>query len=281
MKFDIVASVVLYKNSIEQLEAVADSFLNTTLKIKLYIIDNSPTDVLRTVINDRANAEYIFSGSNLGYSKGHNLAMRKSLDSCAYYVVSNPDISFHSGMLEKLFYFMETNNDVGLVVPKMLYPDGSIQYLCKLLPTPIDLIFRRFLPFRKYVEQRNEKYELRFTDYDKIMNIPYLSGSFMFVRAEALKKVGFFDERIFMYLEDLDLSRRIHRRYKTVYFPDAHVYHGYEKASYIDARLLRYHMRSAITYFNKWGWLFDAERSAINRKTLEELTAYKTKGEKA
>ena len=73
---------------------------------------------------------------------------------------------------------MEKNPDVGLVMPKVLYPNGEIQYLCKLLPTPIDLFGRRFLnfgPFKNYIEKRNENCELRFTGYNKIMEIPYLS----------------------------------------------------------------------------------------------------------
>jgi GT2 family glycosyltransferase len=150
----------------------------------------------------------------------------------------------------------------------------TIQYLCKLLPTPFDLFGRRFLnsgPFKKIVEKGNEIYELRFTGYDKIMEVPYLSGCFMFIRTEVLKKVGFFDERFFMYLEDTDLSRRIHRVSKTVYYPEVSIYHEYGKGSYKNPKLLKYHLDSAIKYFNKYGWFFDKERDEINKKTLKKL----------
>ena len=169
---------------------------------------------------------------------------------------------------------MENNPDVGLVMPKVLYPDGTLQYLCKLLPTPLDLFGRRFLnfgPFRKIIEKRNEVYELRFTGYDKIMEVPYLSGCFMFIRTEVLKKVGLFDERFFMYLEDTDLSRRIHRVSKTIYYPEVSIYHEYGKGSYKNPKLLKYHLDSTFKYFNKHGWFFDKERDEINKKTLEKL----------
>lgn len=156
-------------------------------------------------------------------------------------------------------------------MPKVLYPDGEIQYLCKLLPSPFDLIFRRFVPFEKWKDKRNEIYELRFTGYDEIMNIPYLSGCFMFLRVDILKKVGLFDERFFMYLEDTDLSRRIYRVAKNIFYPYVHIYHEYGKGSYKNKKLLMYHIQSAIKYFNKWGWFNDSERKKINQEILEKF----------
>jgi hypothetical protein len=190
-----------------------------------------------------------------------------------YHLVLNPDVSFGKGTIEKLYDFMENNPDIGLAMPKILYPDGSIQYLCKLIPTPMDLIRRRFLPASKYLDKRNFLYELRFTGYDKIMDVPYLSGCFMFVRTEALSRAGLFDERFFLYLEDVDLSRRMHKHYRTVYYPEISVFHQYEKGSYKNSKLLKYHLQSAIKYFNKWGYFFDKDRQEINKKILKKLNA--------
>ncbi|MEZ0322734.1 MAG: glycosyltransferase family 2 protein, partial [Hydrogenothermaceae bacterium] len=199
--------------------------------------------------------------------------LRKSIEeNIPYHLVLNPDVYFGDGVLEELYNFMEANQDVGLVMPKVLYPNGEIQYLCKLLPTPIDVFGRRFLnfgPLKKFVEKRNYIYELRFTGYNKIMDVPYLSGCFMFLRTETLKEVGLFDEKIFMYFEDTDLSRRIHKKYRTVYYPNVHIYHEYAKGSYKSKKLLMYHIQSAIYYFNKWGWVFDKEREEVNKKILK------------
>jgi GT2 family glycosyltransferase len=268
-------SIVLYHNKKEQIRKVVESVLNTDLNINLYLVDNSSTDILRDLEKIDNRIIYIFNNANLGFGKAHNIALRRSIqENVPYHLVLNPDVYFEKGVLEELYNFMEANKDVGLVMPKVLYPDGNIQYLCKLLPTPLDLFGRRFLnfgPFKKIVEKRNEVYELRFTGYDKIMEVPYLSGCFMFIRTEVLKKVGLFDERFFMYLEDTDLSRRIHRVAKTIYYPYVHIYHEYGKGSYKSLKPLYYHIKSAIKYFNKYGWFFDKERQEINKRTLKKL----------
>jgi len=268
-------SIVLYHNREEQIKKAIESVLDTDLNITLYLVDNSSTDSLRELERIDKSIVYIFNNSNLGFGKAHNIALKKSIEkNIPYHLVLNPDVYFEKGVLEELYDFMENNKDVGLVMPKVLYPDGSIQHLCKLLPTPLDLFGRRFLnfgPFKKIVEKRNEVYELRFTGYDKIMEVPYLSGCFMFIRTEVLKKVGLFDERFFMYLEDTDLSRRIHRVAKTVYYPYVYIYHEYGKGSYKSLKLLYYHIKSAIKYFNKYGWFFDKEREEINKKILKKL----------
>jgi hypothetical protein len=119
------------------------------------------------------------------------------------------------------------------------------------------------------MERRNKIYELHESGYDKIMNIPYLSGCFMYLRTETLKEIGFFDERIFMYIEDADLTRRIHREYKTLFYPDAQIYHHYAKGSYRNFRLMLYNVHGAFIYFTKWGWFFDRERKAINKQVRE------------
>jgi GT2 family glycosyltransferase len=277
---NINVSIVLFKNDKNLVEKAIYSCINSTLINKLYLIDNSPTDALSCLANLDNRIIYIFNNANFGFGKAHNIALRKSIEeNIPYHLVLNPDVYFESGVLEELYNFMESNKDVGLVMPKVLFPDGNIQYLCKLLPTPLDLFGRRFLnfgPLKKIVEKRNEIYELRFTGYDKIMEVPYLSGCFMFIRTEVLKKVGLFDERFFMYLEDTDLSRRIHRVAKTIYYPYVHVYHEYGKGSYKSLKLLYYHIKSAIKYFNKYGWFFDKERQEINKRILKKLGWYIT-----
>lgn len=268
---EISASIVLYHNKKEQIKKAIDSILNTNLEIRLFLIDNSPNDNLKESANIDKRIKYIFNNVNLGYGKAHNIAIRKSIEeNIPYHLVLNPDVYFNKGVLEKLFEYMEKNKDVGNIMPKVLYPNGEIQYLAKLLPTPTDLIFRRFIPIKSWQEKRNYKYELIFSGYNKIMNVPYLSGCFMFLRTDILKKVGLFDERYFMYLEDTDLSRRVHKVSKTIYYPNVHIYHEYGKGSYKNLRLLRYHIESAIKYFNKWGWFFDKEGKKNNMDTLKK-----------
>ena len=115
-------------------------------------------------------------------------------------------------MIPALWRLMEEDESIAQVMPKVLFLNGSVQRLAKLLPTPLDLFGRFSLP-EKLIARRNAKFELRQSGYDKTMNVPYLSGCFMFLRMSALKSEGLFDERFFMYIEDTDLTRRLHVKY--------------------------------------------------------------------
>lgn len=221
----------------------------------------------------RPRVVYIPAKSNRGYGAGHNIAIRQVLDQGAYHFVLNPDIYFTSEELEKMVRFMEDNPAVGQLMPKVVYPDGALQYLCKLIPTPTDLFLRRFGfgPLRKVAHDRTERFELRQTGYDEVMDVPSLSGCFMLFRTSALSRIGLFDERFFMYLEDIDISRRMHTNFRTVFYPGATVSHDHARESYKSREALWVHIRNSIRYFNKWGWIHDPLRSRINRETLLRL----------
>ena len=269
------ASIVLYNTKTEDLKRVIDSYFAYQGEKQLFLVDNSPNDNLREIAKMYPNNDiyYIFNNENMGYGKAHNIAIKKSIEqNLPYHIILNPDIIIEKNTLEKLTNYMEQHPEVGNIMPKIIYPDGELQYLCKLLPSPIDLIFRRFIPIKNWKEAINKRYELHSFGYDQIMNIPNLSGCFMFLRTEALKQVGLFDENIFMYLEDIDLNRRIHSKYKTIYYPDATVIHEHQKESYKSKRLLKAHIQSAIYYFNKYGWFFDKERTNINKNVFKELS---------
>lgn len=235
------------------------------------MIDNSPTNDLSKKLQ-KYSVEYIFMNNNIGFGAAHNIAIKKTINSSTkYHLVLNPDIYFESQVLNELLDYLDQNENVGLIMPRIKYPDGQPQYLCKLLASPIDLFGRRFIPFKKWSDWRNNRYELRFTGYNKIMKVPSLSGCFMLLRTAVLSQTGGFDERFFMYCEDNDLSRRIGQVSKTIFYPEVVVTHSYEKGSYKNSKLLSYHISSTIKYFNKWGWFFDKDRKRINKETLLQL----------
>ena len=268
---DLTASIVVYKNDAEILEKTIRSFLNGTQDSRLYLIDNSPTDTLKHLVTD-PRIVYRFNNKNVGFGAGHNTILREILSESKYHIILNPDVYFDKHVIQKLYQFVEQHSEIGQAMPKVLYPDGRLQPLCKLLPTPKTLIKRRFLNFYKSsLEKENYRYELRFSGYDKIMDVPFLSGCFMFLRTEALKKVGLFDEQFFLYTEDADLSRRIHKHYRTVYYPQVTIYHYHQRGSYRNFWLMWCNIKSAIRYFNKWGWAYDREREFFNQRTIRQL----------
>lgn len=261
----ITASVVLYRNDLEEVSRVVRDLLRGDALSALLVADNSPDESLRGALPADRRVEYVSLPENVGFGKAHNLALQKYRRS-KYHAVVNPDIYFDQPVLQPLRDYMDAQPDVGLVMPKVLNPDGTMQHLCKRIPTPMDLALRRFAPrfMRAYVERRARRMECRTMDYDREMRVPYLSGCFMFLRMSVIRELGGFDERYFMYLEDLDLSRRIAARYRTMYFPEVAVYHRFSKGSYRTSTLRNIHIRSAISYFQKWGWVLDRDRARLN-----------------
>ncbi|MCX2432372.1 glycosyltransferase [Pedobacter sp. GR22-10] len=272
MELNITASIVLFNSNADEIEHVISCFTSKTLHLKLYLIDNSKNDDLKYLGNVE-NVEYIFLGKNIGYGAAHNVAISLSGKGSPYHLVLNPDISFKPEIIEQAFRYMENNSKVGMLSPKILYPDGRPQHMCRMLPTPFDLIARRFMPgfIKPFFRKSLNNYTLEKLDYKKIHNIPNLPGSFMFLRNKALKEVGGFDENFFMYLEDIDLTRRIHTKYDTIYYPDIEITHALEQGSYKSGKLLKYHIQSALYYFNKWGWFNDEARSKINKSLEKKL----------
>lgn len=259
-----------YKNDPLILSQTIQSYLAAAPKSKLYVVDNSPTDKLRNLMHD-SRIDYIFNNKNIGFGAGHNMCLRKIINSSKYHLVLNPDVYFENSVILKLTELMEQDDQIGLVLPKVYYPDGREQFQCKLLPSPKTMFIRRFLSFMPRLASKvNHFYEMRFSGYSKKMNVPFLGGCFMFLRVQTLKKVGLFDERFFLYTEDTDLSRRIHRFYKTVFFPEVSIYHYYAHGQYKNLYLTFLNIVSAVKYFNKWGWLADLERDYINTNAIAE-----------
>ena len=267
----INVSIVLYHSDKAQVKRLLDIVAPSKRVAHIYLIDNSEERDEEYTWLYKNKTEYIFNGKNLGYGAAHNIGLRKTLQQrIGYHLVVNTDIEFDREILDEMEDFMRKNQDVGMLMPKVTYPDGSLQYLCKLLPTPMDLIGRRFLP-AWMTRKRMRRFELRDSGYDNIMNVPYLSGCFMLLKAAALKKAGLFDERFFMYPEDIDITRRIHREFLTLYYPNVSIVHNHEKASYKSKKLLKIHIENMCRYFNKWGWIFDNERCQVNKATLSAI----------
>jgi GT2 family glycosyltransferase len=267
----ISGSIVLYNPDMKQLARTIKSFAPSRERF-LYLIDNSSvqTDITSIILGEKF-IDYHFIGENKGYGAGHNIAIRLALKAGSkYHVVLNPDLEFDPSIIDKIAEFMNRDGAIAQVMPKILNQQKEVQYLCKLLPTPMDLFFKRFLS-KQSSEKILSRFQLKFADYNKQMNVPFLSGCFMFFRTSAFESVGLFDERFFMYAEDIDITRRMHRIYKTIYYPEVSIVHTHKAESYKSWRMLNIHIKNIIKYFNKWGWFFDRERSSANAKVLREL----------
>lgn len=261
----------MYQTEVDEVNNILEILSRISLTYKIFLIDNSPTDELKKEFQNLPNLEYIFTGKNLGFGSGHNIAIRRVKELTEFHLILNADVNFEGKILEEIFKYMSDNRDVGLLAPKIFNPDGSIQYSAKLLPSPANLIVRRFVPIKALQNKLNNRYEFRFFSFDRIIEVPYVMGCFMFISANVFHKIEGFDESFFMYPEDIDLTRRIHSKFKTIYYPNSTITHKHGKGSYKSSKLLYYHVTSMIKYFNKWGWFFDKERKKINQKILVQF----------
>lgn len=264
------ASIVTYRTEREELRRCVDSLRGAGV-CRVAIVDNSPDNSLEEFCRS-LGADYSRPGKNLGYGAAHNIELRRSLEdpSADYHLVINSDVWFEPEVIGRIVEHMDANPAIGQLIPRTVYPDGTPQAVVRMLPAPADLIFRRFLP-QRVARKRNHRYLLEFWDHRSEANIPYHQGSFMFLRISALREVGLFDERFFMYPEDIDLTRRMHRRYQTVFWPEVTIVHAHRAASYRSLRMLRIHAVNMVRYFNKWGWIFDSERRRVNKALLKSL----------
>jgi GT2 family glycosyltransferase len=270
--YDVVGSIVLFRTAREEVEQAVRQFLAVPLKTHLCIVDNSPQP-LRLACYDDHRVSYHFANGNLGYGRAHNIALRASAGRSRYNLVMNTDIEYASTVVTRLVSFMDADTGTGLTAPKVCYPDGSLQYVCRLLPTPANMFLRRFMPRSPWTDRADSAYELRWWDHKTVANIPYFQGSFMLLRTQLCNSLGGFDERFFLYGEDIDLTRRMHQVAATLYVPDVSIVHQYRRYSNQSLRGTWYGIQNNCRYFNKWGWFFDRERRRLNRQVVASLTA--------
>lgn len=259
----ISVSIVTYNNERVLEETLRSLFLHLpdSEEVEITIIDNVSKDgtceIVRRYQKRHANLKLVRNTSNAGYGRGHNLAIRELKS--RYHLILNPDIVFTSEVFSGLAKFLDNQPKVGMVVPKVVYPDQSLQPLNKRSPTVYDLFLRRFLPgrFRPWFKNRLAWYEMRDEGYDHIYDVPFIPGCFMFCRTDVLKAMNGFDERYFLYFEDADLAAEFRRAgYRTVFNPDFTVIHMWSRAYYQSAKMAFILARNGVRFFNKWGWKF-------------------------
>lgn len=200
---------------------------------------------------------------NLGFGKAHNLALNGA--AAKYHFILNPDTRFLPGQktVRALYDFMEAHPKIGLIGPKLVYPDGSLQYSCYRFPFFLQPVFSRT---RLGQTRRGKKfvdhYLMKDFDHRDIRPVDWVMGSAMFIRAAALEKVGGFDERYWMYAEDSDLCRRFWEAgYPVYYVPTVTLEHVHGRGSaqvpgviwpMIKNNLARAHVLSWLKYIYKW-----------------------------
>ena len=226
---------------------------------QVIVWDNASTDrTVQTVENIAGDSNLVRlekSPRNLGFGAGHNRIL--DLVNSDYHLICNPDITVSDGAVGELIRVLESQPEVGLIAPRVQFPDGRLQPLNKRDPSVFDLFLRRFLPgkFRPLFKKRMARYEMLDCGYEEPCEVPFLSGAFLVGRTDVLKSLGGFDERYFLYFEDADLTRELRNRgWSTLYWPGAVVTHLWKRDAHNSVKGGLCFVKSGFRYFRKWGW---------------------------
>jgi len=244
----ISASIVLYNPNLNVLQETIDSFLKTPLEKKLYLIDNSKTDVLKKHF-EHPEIEYVFVSKNIGFGSGHNLIIKKI--SSDFHLILNPDIEFSETVIPELKAQLSLDQNASFISPKVLNSDKSLQFVCRKHPTVFDLINRKL----KISKNKLQKNQYQHKSLEESFYPEFIHGCFMLFKTKDFVDLLGFDERYFLYMEDADLCKKIIKSgKKALYCPKVEIIHHHQKGSSKSTKLFFIHTFSAIKYFLKWGF---------------------------
>jgi GT2 family glycosyltransferase len=253
VKLDITASIVLYNENLEELTKTVDCFLSTSLRKKLFLIDNTSNQKFKNVFK-HAEVEYIAVGKNIGFGAGHNVIIDKVKDMSYYHLILNPDVVFKTNVISNLIGVLEMNNELAMIAPKVLFPDKTHQYSCRRYPSVKELLARRFTFLKPIFKKVISRGTYRDTDLSKPFFVEYITGCFHLYKTEDFVALKGFDERYFLYMEDVDICKKIDALgKKKLYYPNEEIIHVLKQGSSKDLNLFFRHTSSAIKYFLKWG----------------------------
>ncbi len=249
--------IVVYHPNHKELKNLSECLSKLPLEIGYAIVVNDYCDS-DNIIDLEISAEVCLrQKENLGYGRAINSLVSTFEKLPPYIGVLNQDLVWDQGTFEKMLYWLNKNPEVSLAVPKIIDDTGKVQKLCKRHPTVLGLFSRRFIwswlkP--KWLLNYDRWYEMSSYNYNQVFEAQYLSGCCMIIRGESFVRIGGFDERFFLYLEDADLTRRLACEGKCIHLPIAEVQHDWGRGNYKSFLLMLVNLKSAWIYFTKWGW---------------------------
>lgn len=201
----------------------------SSLSVEVIVVENNPTGP-RPDTPKGLNVRFLRQKENLGFARAVNLARRRT--EAPYFLLVNPDVYLFPETLAILYRYLEGHKEVGIVVPKLIGPNGNVQYSAReFYNLPAILLRRTFLCrfFPNHPVLR--RHLMADWDHNDIREVDWALGACMMIRAEAVGD-EIFDPRFFLYFEDVDLCVRMKKAgWKVVYHPEAKAIHEHRQRS--------------------------------------------------
>lgn len=272
----ITACIVTHRSNLQKLQQAVGSIAPQVSE--LIIVDaGSGADYLALIQKEISGIQIISMPLNQGFGTGHNYGFAELEKSgrADYFICVNPDIEASDKAISIMHNYMHNNPHIGLLVPAITNPDGSLQPQNKRLPNVLDLVIRRLAPKKLqnaalvscasiraitpmlaimiFMAKRLYLYSMMDYDYNKPMQPDFASGCFMMFRADIFRRINGFDQRFFLYFEDADISRRVKQLARVEYIPHTSIMHHWQRGGHHSIKLTIIMIISAYKYFRKWG----------------------------
>jgi GT2 family glycosyltransferase len=252
--------VILNWNARDYLVAALNSIIEQEWRfnIELIVVDNFSQldDSAETVRRYFPQAKLIVTEKNLGFAAGNNIGLKAARG--RYILFLNPDTLVHDGAFDTLLDWMDSHPQAGASGPKMTYPDGQLQASSRSFPSFGAGLFRNTILGRLWPGNPwSRSYLMEEARNDQPSQADWLSGSALLVRREALEQItdanGAWDEKYFMYCEDVDICWRLKAKgWERWYVPAAHITHRIGASSdWAQGAMIRQHHGSMLRFYFK------------------------------
>ncbi len=261
--FDLAIVIVNY-NVRELLRRCLRSVLASQgdLTIDVCVVDNASSDQSAAMVRKEFPSVHLIANEdNLGYPAANNQGLKllgvdqeAEQDRPRFCLLLNPDTEVPDDGFARLVSYLDAHPDIGVIGPKLVLPDGSLDLACRRsFPTPEVSSYRMLGLSRLFPHSRRfGRYNMTFLDEDEIADVDSVVGAFMMVRTEALSPVGLLDERFWMYGEDLDWAKRIKDGgWRVVYYPLVEVLHVKRASSRQNERAQFEFYRAMLIFYHK------------------------------
>jgi GT2 family glycosyltransferase len=249
-----VAVVIVNRNTRELLRECLMSVARQRFGggISVWVVDNGSTDgSAEMVLRDFPEVDMVWNTGNVGYAKACNAGILVSGE--PYIVVCNSDTILATDTVSEIVDFFDGTPAAGAVGPLILNTDGSLQYSCREFPSVTQAGAHAFLGLFSADNRYTASYKKLEWDHATECEVDWVSGAFMALRREAVGPIGGFDEKYFMYVEDVDLCWRLHETGWTVnYMPRGGVVHHIGQSSrFATTRMTLHHHLSMLRFHRK------------------------------
>jgi N-acetylglucosaminyl-diphospho-decaprenol L-rhamnosyltransferase len=248
----MISILIVTYNSGKFIERCIESIVNyVKVENEIIVADNNSSDNTKLLVKKFANVKLIENADNKGFARANNIAFEKSKGE--HILVLNPDIIVNERGIQLLLEKLSSDSTIGVIAPRLLNEDGSLQESARKFPNPIIQAIRGFGLSAIFRNRKFYRSNLNLDiNLESDSQVDWVIGACMLIKREVFLKVGGFSEDFFMYYEDADLCLKLKKAgFKIIYCPGVGFVHSYQRqsAKSVVSKLKLYHIQSIFRFY--------------------------------